>query len=73
MSARGCSGRLYLIQSAAGFEVFKAELGLKTTSSSAEQYSIMFMNTLQIIFAIEAYRGDTMLEAWFGSLTLALS
>lgn len=66
----------WLVQSSdtEGFLEFRMSLGLNPTKEEIfHSYSIMFMITLQQIFAIEPYTGDTTVEAWFGSLTLALS
>ena len=56
-----------------GFQEFQDSIGLSPDASLPLRYSIMFMITLQSLFAIDPFQGDTMLEAWFGVGSLLLS
>jgi hypothetical protein len=57
-----------------GFEEFQDSIGIDASSdSSTLKYSLMFMITMQSLFAIEPSEADTVLEAWFGVLVLVLS
>jgi len=56
-----------------GFEQYQVAIGLQLTASPFQQYSISFMVTLQIMFAIDPYNATTVPEAWFGVLTVCLS
>lgn len=56
-----------------GFEEFQQSIALMPWSTYAEKYSLMFMITLQSLFAIDPAAADTPLEAWFGVMTLLLS
>lgn len=59
-------------QGVTGFEEYQISLGLNPDNHIAEDnvfstYSIVFMITLQNVFAIEPFVGDTPVEAWFGN------
>mmetsp|Transcript_27545 Transcript_27545/g.89709 ORF Transcript_27545/g.89709 Transcript_27545/m.89709 type:complete len:1062 (-) Transcript_27545:78-3263(-) len=56
-----------------GFEQYQTAIGLQLTASPFQQYSVSFMVTLQIMFAIDPYNATTTPEAWFGVLTVCLS
>lgn len=56
-----------------GFQEFQDSISLSPDASLPLRYSIMFMISLQNLFAIDPFQGDTMLEAWFGVASLILS
>ena len=56
-----------------GFQDFQESIGLMPWSNESLQYSLMFKVTLQSLFAIDPFEADTLLESWFGVLTLLLS
>jgi CRP-like cAMP-binding protein len=56
-----------------GFQEYLESINLLPESSMFLKYSKMFMVTLQTLFAIDPFQGDTLAEIWFGVLTLFIS